>query len=515
MIEIPTTPQSIDDSGDFDPFVTPRAKFGAHHILWLECLQKVEDGLIPRLMGLMPPGAGKSIYTSVVFPTHFLGRFPNKSVMVASYGSELPRKFGLRARSIVNQTIYRRIFDCGLSEESAAADEWALTNGSEWMARGILSGITGNRADGVIWDDIMKGRAEADSPQIRNKTYDAYVNDLLTRKKPSAFEVCINTRWHEDDPSGRILPEDYNGESGLIKCRDGYEWYVVCLAAECERADDPLGRKIGDRLWPEWFGPDHFTGFKRNARAWNCLFQQRPAPEDGDYFKAEWLKPYGANAELINGEKTKLPDRRTMHIYGASDYAVSDGTGDYTVHIVVGVDPKGQIWLLDLWRKQCAPDQWIESFCDLVAQWKPMGWAREKGQIKSGVGPFLNKRMRERKTYVPFADFPSTHDKRIRATSIRGRMAMDGLMVPTYESWYPQFLDELMKFDAGRHDDQVDALSLIGQVLDKMISGHAAPAEASKPKVFSTDPTQCTVTLNDLWDAHDSRDNNTEFERIR
>lgn len=196
-------------------------------------------------MGLMPPGSAKSTYTSVVFPTHYLGRFQKRSIIVASYGSELPKKFGRRARSIVQQPIFRRIFDSELSEESAAVDEWSLSNGSEWMAAGILTGITGNRADGIIWDDLIKGREQADSELVRNKTWDAYFDDLLTRKKPNAFEIGIVTRWHEDDPAGRILPEDYNGETGWIKCRDGNDWYVVCLPAICERADDPLGRKIG------------------------------------------------------------------------------------------------------------------------------------------------------------------------------------------------------------------------------------------------------------------------------
>ena len=64
----------------------------------------------------------------------------------------------------------------------------------------------------------------------------------------------------------------------------------------------------------------------------------------------------------------------------------ADG-GDFTVHIVVGLDPEGRMYLLDLWRKQTASDEWIEAFCNLVTEWKPVGWAEEKGQISAGVGP--------------------------------------------------------------------------------------------------------------------------------
>jgi predicted phage terminase large subunit-like protein len=494
VIEIPGAPHSIDEDGEKEKFEPIKAKFGKHHLLWLECLQKIEDGQIKRLMGLWPPGSGKSLFSSVVFPTHFLGRFPKKSIILASYGSDLPKKFGRRARSIVNQAQYKRIFDASLSSESGAVDEWALTNGSEWMAAGILTGITGNRVDGVIWDDLIKGREQADSDVIRQKTWDAYFEDLLTRKKPVGFEVAITTRWHEDDIAGRILPADYSGASGWINCRDGNDWFVVCLPAECERDDDPLGRSPGDILWPEWFTKEHFAPFKRNARTWNALFQQRPAPESGDFFKAEYLKHY-----------ERMPPRETLNVYGASDYAVTANGGDFTVHVVVGVDNQQHIYLLDLWRAQASADKWIEALCDLIEKWRPLGWAEETGQIKASLGPFIIEALRRRQLYVVRAQFPARQDKRTRAQSIQGRMAMDGLYVPTHAPWYPAFKRELMMFDAGAHDDQVDCLGLVGQVLDKMIKGRPLAEDGPKPKVLSTDPSTCTVTLMDLFEANERR----------
>jgi hypothetical protein len=134
-----------------------------------------------------------------------------------------------------------------------------------------------------------------------------------------------------------------------------------------------------------------------------------------------------------------------------------------------------------------------------------VGWAEETGQIKSGVGPFLVKRLRERQCYVVRAQFPTKGDKAVRAQSIRGRMSMDGLYVPTHASWYPEFRRELLSFPAGRNDDQVDSIGLIGQVLDKMIAGHTAAPPPEKAKVLSTNPIDCTVTLDDLFDANEKR----------
>ncbi len=107
----------------------------------------------------------------------------------------------------------------------------------------------------------------------------------------------------------------------------------------------------------------------------------------------------------------------------------------------------------------------------MVLKWKPLDWAEEAGQIKSSVGPFLETQSRERKAYVARTQFPPRHDKAVRAQSIRGRMAMQGLNVPDDADWVAEFVAELMHFPAGKHDDQVDALGLIGQLLDKVVYG--------------------------------------------
>jgi predicted phage terminase large subunit-like protein len=205
-------------------------------------------------------------------------------------------------------------------------------------------------------------------------------------------------------------------------------------------------------------------------RFWSALYQQRPAPEEGDFFKREWLKPY-----------SEVPARETLQVYGGSDYAVTADGGDYCVHLVVGLDPNGRMYLLDIWRKQAASDEWVEAFCDLVLKWKPLGWAEEVGQIRSGIGPYLDRRQRERCAYVYRQAFPTRSDKAIRCQSIRGRMALEGLYVPVNAPWYPDFLAELLSFPAGKHDDICDSLGLVGQTLDVMVKGNK-PVPPEKPE---------------------------------
>jgi predicted phage terminase large subunit-like protein len=146
------------------------------------------------------------------------------------------------------------------------------------------------------------------------------------------------------------------------------------------------------------------------------------------------------------------------------------------VHVVVGLDSSNRMHLLDLWRGQTTTEVWIEKLCDLIKLWKPMGWAEETGQIKSGVGPFIDRMQRERKAWCFRETFPTRGDKAVRAQSIRGRMALEGLYCPFGAAWFPEFRRELLSFPSGKYDDQVDALGLVGQLLDKMLLG----AEAKK-----------------------------------
>ena len=266
----------------------------------------------------------------------------------------------------------------------------------------------------------------------------------------------------------------------------GDKWEVVELRPDMEQ---------GIALWPEKYPIEALRRIQRNTSPedWSALYLQNPTPDEGTYFLADWLKPYPT-----------IPARDTLKIYGGSDYAVTENGGDYTVHIVVGIDPEWRIYLLDLWRGQTTPDKWIEAFCDLVEQWKPIGWAEEQGQIKASVGPFLERRQRERKAYVARAQFPTRGDKSVRAQSIRGRMAMDGLYVPINEAWYPALRSELLSFPAGKHDDQVDALGLIGQILDRMSAGQERPKQQPIRGMYE-------MTLDELYEAQPKRANDARI----
>lgn len=427
----------------------------AHHRYLLAELDRVARGEIDRLAVFMPPGSAKSTYASVLYPAWYLARDPSRTIIAASHTQELAERFGRRVRNLIAE--HGPTLGLAVADDNRAAGRWETTAGGEYYAAGVTGSITGRRADLAIIDDPVRSREDADSETIRDRQWEWYRADLVTRLKPGAAIVLIQTRWHEDDLAGRILEHE----------RD--RWRVVSLPMVAE-ADDPLGREPGAPLWPEWYTDQMRQDAQRDARTWSALYQQRPAPEDGDYFRAEWCRVIDV-----------VPARETLRIYGGSDYAVTADGGDYTVHAVVGLDSDGRMYLLDLWRKQASSDEWVEAFCDLVTAWRPIGWAEETGQIRAGVGPFLERRQRERRAFVAREQFPTRGDKAVRAQSIRGRMALQGLYIPRAAPWWPALRSELLSFPAGKHDDQVDALGLVGQLLDRMTHGVAAASPVVKP----------------------------------
>ena len=439
----------------FTEYTFQRYRTAPHHRAIAEQLERVERGEVDRLMLLVPPRHGKSELASHRFPAWFLGRQPHRQFLSVSATESLASDFGRAVRNTISSPEYRGIFEhTQLAEDSQAKGKWHTSAGGVYYALGIGGSVLGRGADCMLIDDPYASMQDALSELTRKNVWDWYTGTAYNRLMPGGSIVVINHRMHEDDLCGALLAQQAAG---------GDTWEVVEL---------PAINQDGSALWPDAYPIEALERIRKNsqARFWSALYMQRPSPDEGDYFKVDWLKPYD-----------KAPALNTLRVYGGSDYATTSDGGDFTVHVVVGIDPEGRMYLLDLWRKQAASDEWVEAFCDLVKEWHPIAWAEETGQIRSGVGPYIDRRQRERKAYVYRELFPTRGDKAVRAQSIRGRMALEGLYVPVNADWYPALRSELLSFPAGKHDDQVDALGLVGQLLDRMMAGEH-PAKPEKPE---------------------------------
>jgi predicted phage terminase large subunit-like protein len=432
-----------------------------HHRLLIDRLEAVARGDCRRLAIFMPPGSAKSTYTSMLFPPWLMAQDPAAMILAASHTSELAERWGRRVRNLIADN--GLTLGITLSDDSQAANRWALARefGGEYYAAGVGVGIAGFRARYGLIDDPIRSRQDADSLLVRDRIWDWYLNDFYPRLVPGNRIVLIQTRWHEDDLAGRVL---------------NHEQFEVINLPALAKPDDLLGRAVDEPLWcDDDYGYGEQLVTLRDTtppRVWSALYQQAPAPDEGDFFKEDWLKP-----------RDIVPHHSSLRVYGGSDYAVTADGGDYTVHVVIGIDHLNNMYLLDVWRRQASSDVWVEGFLDLVQKYRPLEWAEEQGQIKAGVGPFLDKRMRQRRTYVNRTQFPTRADKATRARSIQGRMALDGLYYPKHANWVSDFLAEILTFPAGKHDDQCDALGLAGQLLDKMVIGVAG----KPPKIVLPD----------------------------
>mgnify|MGYP000218052112 CR=1 FL=1 len=398
----------------------------------------------------MPPGSAKSTWVNFLLPAWWYTQFPAANVLSASHSTELAERWGRRTRNLIMSS--STALGYGLSADSTAAYRWGTTGGGEYYAVGVGVGIMGFRADLGIIDDPFGSREDAESKRIRDNRWEWYVNDFSSRLKPGAKRVIMHQRWHEDDLAGRVIAQ-------MEAIKRPYRRLKIRAEA---LLGDPLGRRPGEFLWddPDGYNYGQFLRDRKaesDPRTWSALYQQEPAPDTGGFFQRDWLRPVPT-----------VPPRESLRIFGASDYAVTSGGGDYTVHVVIGIDSDQRLYLLDLWRGQTDSAEWIEAFCDLVLKWKPLGWAEESGQIRASLGPFIQKRMQERRAFCARQQIPSRHDKAVRAQAIRARMSMMGLYVPAQAPWRAEFESELLRFPAGLHDDQVDALSLVGQLLDQM-----------------------------------------------
>lgn len=441
-IDVPGRP--IGDDQDSEVFEPIESTIAHHHRLLLEKLDAVSKTPHGRMMIFMPPGSAKSTYASVVFPSKYLGEQGGRKLILASYGDDLARKMGRRTRSIIKQRRYAAVWGCSLTSESSAAQEFALTNGSEYMSCGILSGITGNRANGIIIDDPIKGREQANSETVRAKTWDAYEDDLKTRLIPGGWIVLIQTRWHEDDLAGRILPTGWNGESGKILCKDGNEWEVLCLQARCEVDNDPLGRKLGEYLWPEWFDRKHWSQFEQNARTWAALYQQRPTPLDGDLFKPEKLHVIDA-----------LPAGNIEWVRGWDLASTTDG--DYTAGVKLGRLPDDSFVIADVVRLRVGPearDAALVNTAALDGKRTKQSIPQDPGQAGKTQVLYLTRAL----IGYTVLSSPESGDKVTRAEPVAAQINV-GNVALLRGDWNAAFVNELRTFPNGKNDDQVDGLS--------------------------------------------------------
>ena len=226
----------------FVKMLYPNWELPDFHLKMIDALDRLEKNKLTSLFGLdeaqrrktekvpvrnvlitMPPRHGKSTYGSVIFPTYFMAKKPNRFIMSTSYNSQLATDFGRQVRDLAKEPQVEQVFpDFEMSQDSRAVDQWRTTCGGAAYFIGVGGTTSGRAANLLLLDDPLKSREDAESATQRNKIWNYYVSALSTRLQPDIdnippAQIVILTRWHPDDPAGRLMEtDDWKEVDGFI-----------------------------------------------------------------------------------------------------------------------------------------------------------------------------------------------------------------------------------------------------------------------------------------------------------
>ncbi len=450
----------------------------------------VEAGKSPRLMLLMPPRHGKSEIASRNFPAWHLGQYPDHEFIACSYNLALAMTFSRKVKQIIDDPLYQTVFPTRLDPDNQSTEAWMLQGArGGYVAAGIGGPITGRGAHVLLIDDPVKNAEEADSPDIREKIWEWYLSTAYSRLAPGGGVLIIQTWWHDDDLAGRLQSLMKNTDGADADFVDQFE--VVKYPAIAE-ADEYLNRQTelieydladpdpalyerlrakGEALHPARYDLNKLLRIKaqnRGGRWWSALYQQNPVPDDGGYFERSQFRPSPA-----------IPRKLDAYVYIAFDFAISEKKqNDYTVGTVGMQDADDMLHIVDQVRfKSGDAFHIVEAILNLASKWHnpSLVLGFEDGQIYRSIEALLKKRMRERSFYPPITVLKPITDKMARARVLQGRMQQGTVYFDARAPWYEQMKLEMLRFPAGVHDDQVDSLAWLAQ----LVVGRQPPA---KPK---------------------------------
>lgn len=419
-----------------------------------EILQDLAAGRTRRAVIQAPPRHGKSLLCSVWTPAWYLGRWPERRIILASYDSGLASNFGRQARDILDEH-GQALFGVRLRDDVAAAGRWDIEvrrqgrwkrAGGGMIAVGAgAGGITGFGANLIIIDDPVKNRDDAMSKLRRERVWDWYTSTARTRLEPGGSMMVIMTRWHNADLAGRLLKDS------------GEEWMDVRMPALAE-PDDMLGRVEGEPLWPGRFDAASLEAMNREDPFWfSALYQQRPRPPSGSYFRDDMFRYY--RTETV-GDMTvyDLDGQRFAHdegvVFTTVDLAASKSDqADYTVAMTFWLHrATSMLLVLDVTRRRMEGPDHIRLVKQVFEKWRPSLIGIESVAYQMSLVQMAKREG------LPVKALQADRDKVARALPAATRMEGGNVWLPGQARWLRDFEAELLEFPAGDHDDQVDCL---------------------------------------------------------
>lgn len=399
-------------------------------------------GIESRIIISIPPRHGKSQLFSVWTPIWVLKHWPWANIMLTSYGSDLASDFSRTTRDTIIE--HEEALGINLDPNTRQVTRWMTTQGGGEFAVGVGGPITGRGAHVLLVDDYLKNAKEASSKTVRNAIYEWFTSTALTRLEPGAPAIIVATRWHPDDLSGRLLKEH------------GDVWKEIKLPALAEE-NDPLGRKVGEALWPERYSANALMRIRDAVLNyyWSALYKQAPIAARAGMYDADGLE-----------ELDIIPDTDQMILLRSWDLAATQtddiaSNPDWTVGTLWGFDYESKRFgILDIVRGRWSPHKVMKKVSEVAEDDGPEVYIRmeqEPGSAGKIVIAMFAKLLWE---YL-FKGLKSTGPKAVRAQPFLAACE-NGMVYLKKAAWNRALKDEINAFsgDSGDTDDQIDACSL-------------------------------------------------------
>lgn len=398
----------------------------------------VAEGRSPRLLIAAPPRHGKSQIVSRDFPVWHLARNPRHEVVVASYGQDFTNDLSRDARQVRDAAV--EDWPHLAPGDRDGVENWRIAGGGSYFAVGVGGPLTGRGCNVLILDDPLKNWEEASSKLIREARWNWYASTAYTRLMPGGGVLAMATRWHESDPSGRMLKQIEDGEE---------KWEVLSYPAIAE-ADEAF-RKEGEPLHPERYSREALEQIKRvlPARMWAALYQQRPTPDTGGMFQREWL------ARRYSHDPQRPPVPYTEILISCDATFQDAATSDFVSMVVLGRNAAyTDFHVLDEVHQRLSYTATRTVLRDLHRKWRPGVVLIERAASGHALIDDLEGEFAGVVGFKP-AEYGSKDTRAALATPL----FESGCVAFPEAEWTGDFVEELAAYPAGTNDDRVDAVS--------------------------------------------------------
>lgn len=454
-----------------------------HHKIICGAVDAMVNDEFDVLVVMSPPASAKSTYISVAAPAYIMGRQPKARIISVSRAAELAAEFGGKVKNIVESALFGKVNNVFISQDSRAKDNWKTTDGGGYFAVGATGGVLGKRADWVICDDIHSSFEDAQSQSQLAKIHSWFESDLLSRLTPTGKLIVIGQRLSPNDIIGFVLRRAVMNSRIRMK--------VLKFTAICDNAEnDPLHRQVGEKMWPEFYTDDYLHDKQQDAYIWKTLWMQEPPSDTGSWVATEDFR--FAPTPAYNPKND---------YYICTDLALSVGSGDYTVLIVVCHEKvTNRVHVVDMYRRRVDPEESSQQLVALCQTYKPMEvWIDDDNAAKVWM-QLVATRARSTNTIVNWKPLPMRgQNKETRAAALRGMFKRGMMYFDPAKEWTNIIVNECLQFPnalGSGVDDCVDSLSLAGRRLTVLQTQSIVPpppprltiANMSLDKLFEDRP---------------------------